>query len=143
MASNYLVRGALSDFLQTKPWTNFVTITFRKERRDAMYWLPRVWEILQDNQSTRAFLASERFQLGVGIHIHGLVYRPERRVFGGIIEKAEINRIANWGLWASCFHEFGRSKIEDVRHSGAVSSYCSKYIVKGGPDHYDFFGEWD
>lgn len=139
----YAYREALSSFLMQKEWTTFLTITFRKEHRDAVYWLPRVWSTLQGAGAHRAFLASERFQSGVGIHVHGLaLFRNKEYLAGGPPALERLSYIRNRGVWECCFQEYGRSRVENISNPAHVSRYCSKYIVKGGPDYYDFFGDW-
>jgi len=78
------------------------------------------------------FLTAERGGKHGRPHLHGLIGTTEPRD-----HTAKTNSYHD--LWFKCFQRFGRCKIEKIRSSAGVKSYCTKYIAKyGDPDVVDF-----
>lgn len=117
------VKLEYADFISQFQWDLYSTITFRQKRSDSLYWSKRAFSTLEKFGATRAFVAVEPHRLD-GIHLH--------------ILSRHIPAPSTSALWKYCFKAYGRSKIEVVDDTMAVSRYCSKYVVKG--NDFDFFG---
>lgn len=125
MPSRTEVKHEYADFISQFRWDVYSTITFRHKRTDAMYWSERVWQFLEKFNSTRAFIAVEPHYYE-GIHLH--------------ILSRHIPSLQNLGsIWKYSFKAFGRSTIEYVDNTLAISRYCAKYVVKG--NQFDFKGD--
>jgi len=155
-------RQEYAEFLQGYNWDYFLTATFRQKRiyhpqaqieglwykppsanrsytvdaprKEPYYALQSVWHELEQSSVARAFLVAEPHQSG-DVHIHGIVsgagpgWRPEMAL--------------PWDIWSGLFKRFGRANVELCNSQGAVSSYCSKYLLKQQSrvcDFYEVFG---
>jgi len=129
-----------AEYLQKYYWDYFLTVTFRKERKEPYYALKQVWYELDKYNVQIAFLACEPFQSG-DLHIHGIV--------AGAAPGWKPDISLPWDIWAGLFEQFGRSKVEACNSAGAVTSYCAKYILKQqtrAVDYYAVYGDkfhWD
>jgi hypothetical protein len=110
-----------------------ITVTFRSARKEPYYAMRAVERELIQCNAGRGFLVAEPFQSG-DLHVHGLISG-----MGGyntqLLPASEI--------WERMFKHFGRSRIEPANSQGAVSMYCSKYILKQQSrvcDYYTVFG---
>ena len=129
-----LYKQAVSDYLQSQNWTHFYTITFRSQRRDRLAVLRDVADHFHRIGTYRkSFVAVEPHSSGLGVHVHGLAE----------FERHPIVRYSDQStmLWRKSFRRFGRNKFEQLRSLENVSSYCSKYIVKGKEFEYSFDGD--
>lgn len=127
-------RAEYAEFISGYNWEYFLTSTFRRPRRDPYPALKTVYNELVEGNVERAFLVAEPFQSG-DLHIHGVVAG-----MGGSF-KPEIE--LPWELWQRLYNKFGRAKVEACNSAGAVSMYCSKYLLKQQDrvcDYYHLFG---
>jgi len=122
---------ALSEWLQTLNWIDFLTVTFRTPRRDSIAALRDVGAWLTDPYFgfyERAFLTAEPHRWSRNLHIHAMGSDPS----------GEVSAIER-----SCRKRFGFSTVSVVKDSENACSYCSKYATKwSNGDNYDFFGRW-
>lgn len=115
-------------------WEYFFTTTFRSPRREPYYALKHVQHALQDCNCARGFLGAEPHKSG-DLHVHGIV--------AGRPPGWEPSIALPWVIFDRLEKRFGRSKVEACNSSMAVTSYCSKYILKDQSncqDHYSIFG---
>ncbi len=124
------VRDAYSDLLQSLPWDYFVTITFRRQRRDTIFTPRQVWNVFKDHHSDRAFFAVEPHRLG-GLHLHALVH-DKPTWHPSIADPAEY-------LEAVFCNDAGFSTVTAPRDPNLASTYCAKYVTKGTND-YQLYG---
>ncbi len=118
---------AYSDLLQQYPWDYYLTVTYAIRRRDAIRAAQTLWRLLdQKFDASRAFIGAELHQLG-GIHLHALT----RHLLNPAIKAISIKRYME--------KAFGWTTCEPCRSEAQVSSYCSKYVSKGG--QYFFYGD--
>jgi len=136
---------AISNYLQTKEWDFFITVTAKRPRRDAIAFNRDLWGKIRLLGFDRGFLACEPHRYSRNLHSHGLIYRPpgvakfEGKYIEERLQSADISMFGSeYG-----FPAFGFSRCEPINNSGSVSSYCSKYVTKlGDGDNYDFYGDW-
>ena len=121
-------RRAVADFLESKMWHYFFTITFRHPRRDVISIQRDVTRHLRGFTRGRAFIAIEPHKSSLA-HVHGLIRSSS--VLPSFMAKT---------LWVELFSRFGRSTVSPVRSQHQVAGYCSKYVAKGGAYEYDFIG---
>jgi hypothetical protein len=129
-----LIREQYAEWLQGYAWDDFLTSTFRRPRQEPYYALQSVWHELKKSNVARAFLVAEPHQSG-DLHIHGLAAGAGP---GWLPELA-----LPWDIYDSLFKRFGRAKVEACNNQGAVSMYCSKYLLKQQSrvcDYYEVFG---
>lgn len=128
------IRNGYADWLKRYYWDDFITVTFRSNRREPYYAMKHVWSELQRGNVFRAFMGCEPFKSG-DLHIHGLVAGAG----AGWRPRIELP----WDLWYRLFKRFGRTRVEPANSHEAVTAYCSKYILKQQhiADHYEVFGE--
>lgn len=119
------VRLEYADFISSKDWDFYSTITFGVSRHDRIYWPEKLYRTFEKFDATRAVIACEPFKLG-GIHFHCL-------------SKHDPLPQSTRPFFEYCLKAFGRSRISPVKETLAVSRYCSKYVVKGGD--VNFMGE--
>lgn len=127
------IRKQYSDFLQTKHWDYFVTVTYRSPRKEPYYALNGAWRVLKSNHVGKAFLVAEPHQTG-DLHLHGLVagyppgWKPEMSL--------------PFDMWGDLYKAFGRSAVSPIAEIGGVTSYCAKYVLKSeySADLYELFG---
>jgi len=126
MPSRKEVRDAFGDFLSTFNWDYFITVTFRVPRQPhhALGTVREVGKVIRRSNTGRLFLGTE-LHVNRTLHLHGLLEAHGRP--NGFLKRQ---------LWADLFDRFGRSQVLDVQSREAVSSYVSKYVVKG-------LTEWD
>lgn len=120
-----------AEFLQSFEWDYFATITFKHERHDTLKAISDVWEFLNAKPVqpvSRAFLAAEPHQTGA-LHLHGLLLANFNTTWRPLPEARHLQYILD--------KRFGRSRIEAAREDGAVTNYCSKYVVKNN-NLYDY-----
>jgi len=126
------LQEAYADWLASKHWDYFLTVTSRTQRTNAKLFLDRVWSKLHyDHGATKAFLVAEPHQATGNLHVHGIC-----------ADNPHGSRLdLPWVVYNTMFRTFGRSKIDLVRSHEDVSAYCSKYVTKTrGQDHYEFYG---
>lgn len=124
-----IYKGELANFLNSKHWDYFFTVTNRTERKDSLAFVRDVSRCISRLTRGRAFVAVEPHQSG-GIHAHGLIGLP---------------LVAPVKVPAKCFFQefydhFGRSKVELCNSRQAVANYCAKYVVKSEKFEYTFLG---
>lgn len=129
-----LTREEYAEWLKGYNWDYFMTVTFRKAKKEPYYALESVYRELRNFYVARAFLGCEPHQSG-DLHIHGILsgaapgWKPEISL--------------PWEIWNGLFKRFGRSKVEACNSAEAVSSYCAKYILKQQSrvcDYYAVYG---
>jgi len=128
----HAVRETTVDFLKSQLWDDFLTITYRRERRDTTYALNDAWRTLHNQCGVvKAFLVSERYTLGLGVHLHGIIeYSP-------LYKALDAHRRRTW---ATLFNDYGRTQVAPLVNYGGVSAYCAKYLTKDRGQDYNFYG---
>jgi hypothetical protein len=130
------------DLISSKRWDHFVTVTFRKPRRDNISMLRSVWDLVDSRGGCahgnidRAILVSEPHTTGY-LHTHGLFHECRQLYPGGVFAHDYYQRLLR--------DRFGFSQASPIKHMAEVASYCSKYITKGSGDpgvDYGLFGDW-
>jgi len=128
-------KAEYAEWLQMYNWDYFITVTFRKQRKEPYYVLESVFnELSYEYFVARAFLGCEPHQSG-DLHIHGILAGPAP---GWLPEIA-----LPWEIWSGMFKRFGRSKVEACNSAEAVSAYCAKYVLKQQSrvcDYYAVYG---
>lgn len=126
-----------SDFIQKFTWEHFITVTFRRPRRDCIYNAEQVWNVLCRYQSIqRAFLISEPHTTGF-LHYHGL-FIPWSSLRGFQPAKSD-------GFQTELTRVFGWSVVSPVNNMQEVAGYCAKYVMKSQSlPQVDWFfkGDW-
>jgi len=107
---------AYADYISQFPWDLYSTITYREPRKDCIYQAQRAFGVLEKFGATRAVIAVEPHRLS-GVHLHCL-----SRHLPALDSTVP--------LWKYCFKAFGRTTVESVGDTLAVSRYCAKYVVK-------------
>lgn len=119
-----LVLEAWRDWLGNRPWSHFITVTYRQPRRLRSDGgdLSRVLSVIRE-RVTRApvFLAGEAHSTG-DLHVHGVLNVSHYAA-------ASQRRVADQ-LWGSLERRFGRSQVRRVQDAEAVANYCTKYVTK-------------
>lgn len=128
------VSESLSNWLQSYPWSDFLTITFRRPRRDTLAALRDVGQFLAGDNGIykRAFLTAEPFRYQRNLHIHAMAnsVRLWKPVHTKDIEESARSK-------------FGISQVSTIRGVSNAADYCMKYATKWSDgDNYDFFGDW-
>jgi hypothetical protein len=129
-----ILREAYAEWLQSYDWDYFLTVTFRKPRKDPYYALQSVWHELKQYDVARSFLVAEPHQSG-DVHVHGLASGRGAGWQPGIA--------LPWQIWDGLFKRFGRATVEAANSQEAVTGYCAKYILKQQSrvcDYYEVFG---
>jgi len=130
-----VTREQYADWLKRYNWDYFMTVTFRKPRKEPYYVLESVYRVLaNDYFVARAFLGCEPHQSG-DLHIHGIL--------SGAAPGWKPEIALPWQIWDGMFKGFGRSKVEACNSSEAVSAYCAKYVLKQQSrvcDYYAVYG---
>ena len=121
-------RRSVADFLESKKWHYFFTITFRRPRRDVISIQRDVKQHLRGFTRGRAFIAIEPHKSSLA-HVHGLIR-----------SSSPFPNFKASTLWIELFQRFGRSTVSPVRSQHEVAGYCSKYVAKGSAYEYDFIG---
>jgi len=122
------LRSKYADYLQSKHWDYFATVTFKRERRDSIAAIRDVWQRIGPH-CDKGFLAAEPHRTGA-LHLHGL------------LEVRAPFYTMPWILQDICDREFGRSRIDGIQGPGEVANYCSKYVVKNQNLYtYEFLGD--
>lgn len=125
------LRDAWAELLCRWPWDWFATLTFRgdphPEQADKVFrvWVSKLNRRLYGvrwskyGKGLRWIRATELQRRGV-IHYHALL--------GGdrLAQERRLDWMDEWDRLA------GHARIEVPESAGAVVSYCSKYVVKGG-----------
>ncbi len=123
-------REQLGAYLQSFPWSYFITVTTRKPWKDSISLNREAYRVLNEATAVeRSFLCTEPYYLRGGVHLHGLVKADDK--YEQFIPTRDI--------WQRLFTRFGRSKVEVVRSLENVTGYCSKYVTKSTGDYY-FWG---
>lgn len=126
-----VIQEAYSEYLQSYKWDFFYTITTRNKYGSDITLQRSIERWAANSHVRRAFVAIENGKATGRLHSHGLIK------MAGPGNYPEFSPV----LWKSAFDRFGRSTIEPIRALGDVSSYCSKYVLKGRGE-YNFFGQW-
>lgn len=126
-------RDELSEMLRGKDWDYYITVTTRKIWKDSIALSRECYKKLTEITAVeRAFLATEPYYIRSGVHLHGIVKVDDKyRQF-----------VKPYKIWRGLYSRFGRSDVQMVKSGEDVSSYCSKYVVKGEGDYY-FWGRKD
>jgi len=131
-----------SRYLESKRWDTFITVTFRKPRRDSIYNGQSVWTYLHERYPVqKAFLISEPHTTGF-LHYHGLLgfypaWNPTRHEL--------INGLQNEEIEEGCYRVFGRTDVSAIKMLENVASYCTKYVLKAVDNpsvDYNLYGDW-
>jgi len=135
-----------AEFLMKYYWEDFITVTFRKPRKEPYYAAKAVWNSLKHFNVTKAFLAVEPHQSG-DLHIHGIIsgnirgWQPELKLPWDIWEGLFSGYVNEYGMKVP---GYGRSKVELCNSSERVTMYCAKYILKQQSrvaDYYYIYGD--
>jgi len=124
-------RQAYADFLLSRSWDYFATVTFARPRRDTLAAIRDVDHSVA-NLRERAFWAVEPHRSGA-LHLHGLLKSTT-------LENHQDPFHSATEFWHRFFHAFGRSRVQAANSSEAVARYCAKYVTKSGGYEYDFTG---
>ena len=143
MAETHEYRTAYADFLQSKEWDYFATVTCRKPRTDTLAFIRDYTSIAETalTGQMRGFVAVEPHQTGM-LHIHGLLAYEEYQSFEGRVLHPDADV-----LQSKFDVVFGRSRVSNINSKKDVAAYCSKYVMKTGRHsgrafEYDFVGTW-
>jgi hypothetical protein len=130
---------AYSEFLQSREWDFFATVTSRSPRKDNLAFIRDFRQIAHNGfpWEYRGFVAVEPHRSGM-IHIHSLLYYEQPYTPGGVPwyhpDASSLQSKFNF--------VFGRSRVDNINSRLDVSNYCSKYILKTDRGfEYDFIGE--
>lgn len=110
---------AWQEFLNPVPWDSFLTITFKKPRKDPYYALQAVSECLSLDPGAVAFLSAETHKSGDS-HIHGLIHWPW----------ASPDGLRNMLTWQRLYARFGRTSLVKPFAPANVVKYVTKYCTK-------------
>ena len=114
------VQEAWGKWLSLREWDWFLTITFKRPRKDVILALNAVENALKSVYShPTAFLGAEYHRSG-DVHVHGLfkLCRSCR------LEDTTLH------LWSALFNRLGRSEVVPPRHKADVIKYTTKYCTK-------------
>ena len=126
LAQAVLTRDAQTGWLELLSrveWDYFITVTFRKPRKDAYLALNAVENALQLHPEAVAFLGSEFHSSGT-VHAHGLVHYPWPSPDG--LRKSL--------LWRRFYERLGRSEVVSPWKQADVNQYVTKYCTKALTD---------
>jgi hypothetical protein len=133
-------RQAYADFLQSRQWDFFATVTSAVPRKDTLAFV-RDFDVIAHGHAPgkfRGFVAVEPHRTGM-IHIHSLLsYDQSVTPEGRSLYHPEANELQARFNWV-----FGRSRVDTINSREDVSNYCSKYVTKreGAGYEYDFIGD--
>jgi hypothetical protein len=136
------IKSAYIDYLQTLPWTFFITgstryeLTLKSVRRLMERWYEAIC-----TERSRLFWVAEKFELKDGYHSHGLLH----------IENSDLNfhRLIDQWQWATGNKAIGNNsgKIEWQKETWnalnlqkydptrGAGGYCAKYVLKSNADY--------
>lgn len=114
-----VVQSGWAEWLSGVDWDWFLTVTFKRPRKDVILALNAVENAINSVYShSTAFLGAEYHRSG-DVHIHGLFKLPE----------GHRHNDSNW-LWATLFERLGRSEVVPPRQAADVILYTTKYCTK-------------
>lgn len=133
------IKESYAEFIQSFEWDYFITVTFKKPRKDKLYAIKKVWDTLYWScHIDRAFIVAENFKGQDECHIHGLIfsdiypYSGRHSMYVGK-QPSEV--------WRILFENHGRSKVEAINKKNNVAAYCAKYIMKEDDAEYEILGK--
>lgn len=122
-----------------KTWDVFLTVTFKRPRKDPYYALKAVVTTLKALDVFRsAFLVAE-YHLSGNVHIHGVAQWQSwfgKGVMRAVSEQADWESTYRSAVWGMLFKSHGRSSVEPIRSPAAIEKYIAKYCAKDLTDHY-------
>jgi len=111
------------ELLSPIPWNWFVTVTFKRPRKDSYLALKAVVDEILAYKPTHAFIGTE-YHVSGDVHCHGLVAFPRDHNWG----------VDSWPLWSGLFARFGRSEVVKPVQLADVNRYVTKYCTKSLTD---------
>lgn len=122
-------------------WNKFVTITYDDKKMNAETFRTRLRKCLSNLHTRRKWRYMGVFELGEDnkrLHFHALMYIPDDKMIGKIIEKRDysIKQHAIQITHSNTFFadKFGRNDFEDLSQSeiqyGNTLTYLTKYLHK-------------
>jgi hypothetical protein len=140
VAETHEIRTAYAEFLQSKEWDYFATVTCRKPRTDTLAFARDLGQITPGigMPGVRAFWAIEPHRTGM-LHAHGLLYYREDFTAGG----RPLPHPGADALQSKFGRVFGRSRVDTINSRENVSLYCAKYVTRATSRgfEYQFQGE--
>jgi len=114
------VQTGWAEWLSTVEWDWFLTITFKRPRKDVILALNAVEAALKSVYShPTAFLGAEYHRSG-DVHVHGLFKLCTACQLQG----------DSFALWQALFSRLGRSEVVPPRQKADVIKYTTKYCTK-------------
>jgi len=108
------------EFLDVVEWDWFLTITFKRPRKDPYLALNSVETAIRSVYShPTAFLGAEYHRSG-DVHVHGL-YK--------LCSACQL-KDDSFALWSTLFDRLGRSEVVPPRKKADVVKYTTKYCTK-------------
>lgn len=120
------VQSGWLEFLSRVEWDWFLTVTFKKPRKDPYYALNAVESALRSvYRHPTSFIGAELHRSG-DVHVHGL-FR--------VCRSCNNDPKDTFHLWAQLFGRLGRSEVVPPRSAADVNKYVTKYCTKDLTDY--------
>ena len=136
-----ITKKAYSSYLQTLPWTYFITGTTRYELtlNSNRRLQERFFEALC-LRGSKLFWVAEPFDLKDGCHSHSLLHIPDNIKPFDPASDFLFREIINTWQWATgnkdlLKEKWNRIQVKKFDHKRGAGGYCGKYLFKNNADY--------